>query len=39
MKAFILLVLFVARGFCTNKGMESKENPGIYLNFQDVPIS
>ena len=38
MKAFILLVLFVAHGFCTNKDMESKENPGIYLNFQDVPI-
>ena len=41
MKAFIPLVLFIAHGFCTNtnKDMERlKENPGIYLNFQDVPI-
>ncbi|MEK7339117.1 MAG: hypothetical protein AABZ92_00200, partial [Verrucomicrobiota bacterium] len=38
-KTFIPLVLFVAHGFCTNKDMERlKENPGIYLNFQDVPI-
>lgn len=41
MKAFIPLVLFVTCGFCAsiNKDMERlKENPGIYLNFQDVPI-
>jgi len=40
MKAFIPLVLFVTHGFCTDaKDMERlKENPGIYLNFQDAPI-
>ncbi|MDR2539318.1 MAG: hypothetical protein LBC45_01675 [Chlamydiales bacterium] len=41
MKAFLLLVLFAANGFCTHmdKSMETyKENPGLYLNFQDVPI-
>lgn len=38
-KAFISLALFATYGFCTNSSTEElKNNPGIYLNFQDVPI-